>query len=141
MPSVYEHHHAVQPHEIDRNGHVNNVAYVAWMQDAAVAHSTAQGWSTEQYEEYGTAWIARSHSIEYLTEALAGDTVVVRTWVADMKKVMSRRRYRILRASDEVILATAETNWVYVSVEQRQPTRIPPEMVDAFDVVDDEAWP
>lgn len=135
MPAVYEHRHAVRPDEIDGNGHVNNVAYVAWMQDAAVAHSTAQGWSTERYAEHGTAWIARSHSIEYLAEGLPEDTVVVRTWVADMKKIMSRRRYEILRESDGTLLATAETNWVFVGVEKRQPKRIPPEVADAFEIV------
>lgn len=135
MPSIFEHHLTVAASEIDGNGHVNNVAYVSWMQDAAVAHSTTQGWSPERYEERRLAWIARSHTIEYLAEAFLGDAVIVRTWVAEMRKVMSLRRYRILRPEDGVVLATAETNWVFVDAHRRQPLRIPPEIANAFEVV------
>lgn len=134
MPALFEHRRVVDETEIDGNGHVNNVAYVAWMQDAAVAHSTAQGWSPERYAEHGTAWIARSHGIEYLAEAFLGDGIVVRTWVAGMRKVMSRRRYRIERA-DGQLLATAETNWVFIDTTRRQPQRIPDEVGGAFDVL------
>ncbi len=44
MPDVFEYSHVVDPQEIDELGHANNVAYVAWLQAAAVAHSAAQGW-------------------------------------------------------------------------------------------------
>ena len=37
MPSVFEYHHTVAAGEIDVQGHANNVAYIQWMQDAAVA--------------------------------------------------------------------------------------------------------
>ena len=40
---------------IDRNGHVNNVRYVQWMQDAAEAHSASLGWPTERYAALGRA--------------------------------------------------------------------------------------
>ncbi|MEZ6045425.1 MAG: acyl-CoA thioesterase [Planctomycetaceae bacterium] len=70
MPPVYEHHLKVQPEEIDGQGHVNNVVYLRWMQDAAVAHSTHQGWSNARYWEAGYGWVVRTHHIEYLKEAL-----------------------------------------------------------------------
>ena len=44
MPPIYHHRHTVLQSEIDSLGHANNVAYVEWMQLAAVAHSAAQGW-------------------------------------------------------------------------------------------------
>ena len=40
MPAIYLYSHTVRPEEIDGLGHVNNVCYVSWMQDAAMAHST-----------------------------------------------------------------------------------------------------
>ena len=42
--------------EIDEHGHANNVRYVAWMQSAAVAHSSAQGWTPQRYRELGSGW-------------------------------------------------------------------------------------
>ena len=39
---------------IDANGHVNNVHYVQWMQNAAEAHSAALGWPAARYRAIGT---------------------------------------------------------------------------------------
>ena len=105
MPEVFEYRRVVGDDEIDELGHANNVAYVAWLQAAAVAHSTAQGWPGTRYRQLGQGWVVRSHTIEYLQPAFAGDPLVVRTSVATMKKVTSLRRYHILRESDEQLLA------------------------------------
>lgn len=134
MPAIHEHRRVIDATEIDGNRHANNVAYVAWMQDAAVEHSSVQGWPPDRYAEQGVAWIARSHTIEYLAEAFLGETIVVRTWVADMRKVTSRRRYRIER-DDGTLLATAETNWAFIDTTKRSPRRIPPEVAKSFEVV------
>ena len=132
MPEIYFHSHTVEPAEIDELGHANNVAYVAWLQAAAVAHSAAQGWPPERYRALGQGWVVRAHAIEYLQPAFAGDRAVVETWVATMKKVTSLRRYRIVRAGDGELLATAETNWAFVDLASGKPVRIPPEIAAAF---------
>lgn len=134
MPAVYEHHHTVLPEEIDAQGHVGNVHYVSWMQAAAVAHSSAQGWTPQRYQEAGAGFVVRSHLIEYLQPAFAGDQIVVRTWVADFKKATSLRKYRIVRAADGATLARAETNWAFISRDTGTLSRIPPELAQCFEV-------
>jgi acyl-CoA thioester hydrolase len=98
---------------IDALGHVNNVEYVRWMQEAATAHSDAAGCTAATFAD-GAVWVVRSHHIEYLRPALAGDTVEVRTWVEDLRRVASLRRYEFVRPGDGAILARGETDWVYV---------------------------
>jgi len=136
MPEIYEHQHTVRPEEIDGQGHANNVVYVEWMQAAAIAHSAAQGWPGTRYRQLGQGWVVRSHRIEYLQPARAGDAIVVQTWVADMKKVSSLRRYRIVRRSDRALLATAETKWAFVDYATGQPARIPAEVSESFQALD-----
>ena len=116
MPAIFELRHTVQPSEIDGQGHVNNIEYLRWMQDAAVEHSAVQGWTSERYLDFGAVFVVKSHQIEYLQPAFAGDAIVVRTWVADMKKVTSLRRYRIVRAAGdrEIVLAVAATDWAFI---------------------------
>jgi len=139
MIGIFDYRHTVAADEIDELGHANNVAYVAWMQAAAVAHSAVLGWTTERYLELGVGWVARRHTIEYLRPAFAGDELIVETRVADMKKVTSRRVYRILRRSDGELLARAETDWAFVNYATGRPTRIPAEIAGAFPVRTD--WP
>ena len=123
MPAIFEYHHTVCNDEIDALGHANNVCYVRWMQDAAVAHSTALGWPGQAYRRLGSGWVVRSHAIEYRQPARAGDRIVVQTWVAAFKRVTSLRRYRIVRPADAALLATAETQWAFINFATGQPAR------------------
>ena len=63
MPAIFAHHHRVRTDEIDEQGHVNNLRYLAWMQTAAIAHSAAQGWTGQRYRDLGSGWVVRSHFI------------------------------------------------------------------------------
>jgi len=137
MPAIYEHPHTVAPAEIDALGHASNLAYLAWMQDAAVAHSAAQGWPGEAYQQLGQGWVVRAHEITYLRPAFAEEQIVVRTWVATLRKASSLRRYEILRPADGKTLATAATDWAFVTYDTGMPARIPAEVSGAFVLLPD----
>lgn len=125
---------------IDGNGHVNNVQYVHWMQEAAMAHSAELGWPRERYAEIGRTWIIRSHTIEYYHSAYAGDHLTILTWVADLHKFRSLRKYKFYRPADDVVLATAATLFIFCDLRTGKPVTIPPEVQAAYTVVgpDDE---
>ena len=137
MPAILEDERNVVSSEIDLMGHVNNIEYLRWTQRAAVRHSDAQGWTTEDYLRLGLGWLVRSHQIEYRQPALLGDAIIIRTWVADMKKVTSLRRFQILRSADQTLLAEAATNWAFVNFQTGSLCRIPNEVSSAFEVVGD----
>jgi acyl-CoA thioester hydrolase len=140
MPAVFHFPHRVTADELDAViRHVNNLVYLKWMQEAAVAHSAVQGWPADRYRELGAGWVVRTHQIEYLQPAFAGDEIVVRTWVADLKKVTSLRRYQIVRTASEkeVVLAAAATDWAFIHFATHQLKRIPPEVASAFEIVGD----
>ncbi len=125
---MYRHQLEVQPADIDALGHVSNVAYLRWVQDVALAHSSALGWSFERYVSLGMFFVVRRHEIDYLRPALEGDRVELRTWVDGWTAATSLRRTRIVRASDDVELATAVTTWAMVSAQGGRPCRIPREL-------------
>ncbi len=135
MPEFYLHEHTVHEDEIDPLGHANNVAYVQWMQDAAIAHSTAQGWPMSRYRELGFAWVVRRHTVEYLLPAAEGDRITIKTWVADMQRVTSLRCYEI--HSGDKLLARAETNWAFIRTVDGRLARIPDAVSRSFILVAD----
>jgi acyl-CoA thioester hydrolase len=120
---------------IDINGHVNNVHYVQWMQEAAMAHSAALGWSTERFLDLGRTWIIRSHSIEYFHSAYAGDTLEILTWVASFQKIRSLRKYKFIRPLDGTVLASAATVFIFCDLRTGRPISIPPEVQQAYPVI------
>src|SRR5262249_9156223 len=107
---------------VDGNRHVNSVAYVQWMQDAAIGHAEACG-GARLAREQGGAWFVRMHRIEYLKPAFLDDEITVLTWVANWRKVRSLRRYRFIR--DQTVLAEGETDWVFVDSATSRPKPIP----------------
>jgi acyl-CoA thioester hydrolase len=138
MPGIYHHDVTVTSDDIDGQGHVSNVVYVRWMQEAGLAHSSAVGWPGERYAAAGVGWVARSHRIDYFKPAFADEQIVVQTWVAYFKRASSLRRYRIVRRTDETVLAIAETNWAFVNLATGAPLRIPPEILECFETRADE---
>jgi acyl-CoA thioester hydrolase len=128
---IYKQQFTVPPDAVDENGHVNNVMYVQWMQDIAVSHYTFIG-GTALIQELGCTWVVREHKIEYLLPAFAGEEIEVQTWVADIRRVRSLRKYRFVRLADEQTLVRGETDWVLVDAETGHPHRIPPKAANIF---------
>jgi acyl-CoA thioester hydrolase len=138
MIAVYHHRHTVTAGEIDQLGHAGNIHYVRWMQDAAVSHSEALGWPLERFLVLGAGWVVRSHQVTYLRQALEREVIEVRTWVANMRRSTSLRKYEIRNAAGD-LLARAETEWAFIDYALQRPVRVPPEVVSSFPVVDEEA--
>ena len=68
---------------IDANGHVNNVVYVGWLQDAGTAHWNAR---FDEATRAKWSWVATRHEIDYLRGIEPGaEGVVARTWVGDRR--------------------------------------------------------
>lgn len=118
--------------DVDELGHVSNVAYVRWIQDVAVAASTARGYDFAAYQALGAVFVVRRHEIEYLSPAFGGDRIVLVTWVESFRGASSIRRTEIVRATDEKHLVTAVTRWVLVGTADAKPRRIPREMAQRF---------
>jgi acyl-CoA thioester hydrolase len=129
---IFEYVHTVAENEIDGQGHANNVAYIQWFQDSAIAHSSALGWTPERYREVGFGWVAKSHTIEYLRPSFLGEEIVVETKISERRRVAYTRSYRIVRRSDNTLLARGETVWAFINYETGRPVPILPEIEAPF---------
>ena len=115
---------------IDENGHVNNVAYVQWMQDIAVEHYSSIGGVTAQGPN--ATWVVREHRIEYLLPAFEGEEIEIKTWVENIRRVRSLRKYEFVRKSDAKLLVKGETDWVFVDQGSGRPIPIPEAVSKVF---------
>lgn len=130
ISSVYSKTMRIPRDAIDGNGHVNNVVYVQWMQDIAVEHYASIGGVEAQGP--GATWVVREHKVEYLVPAFEGEEIEVRTWVDDIRRVRSLRKYEFVRRSDAKVLVKGETDWVFVDVKTGRPQAVPQEVVETF---------
>jgi acyl-CoA thioester hydrolase len=117
---------------IDFNGHVNNITYLAWMIDAAERHSESVGYGHEACLALGGTWVAKSHHIEYKRPAFEGDELRMETWVEEIGKIMSIRRYRLSNLKKDMVICEGSTEWVFVDSKKMRPIKIPEVVVEAF---------
>lgn len=134
MGKIFHHEFLVPPEVVDINNHVNNVAYVQWMQDVAVAHYRSVG-GTVETQKVGATWVARSHQITYLRPAFEGDRIRLLTWVTNLRKARSTRKYKFLRLDDDTVITTGETEWVFVDITTGRPRSVPVEVSQCFELV------
>lgn len=117
--------------DIDVWGHLNNVAWVRWVQQVAEAHSAAVGFDLARYHELCVSWVVRRHEIEYLSPAYEGDRVTAVTWIGGLGSSSSERRTLFKKTEGGESLVRASTLWVLVDASGR-PTRIPQVVRAAF---------
>lgn len=131
-PAVLERAFRVRLYECDAYGHVNHANYLRYMQEAALDASAAVGYDVARYNTLGRLWLIRETDITYLRPLVYGDTVIVKTWVGDFRRVRSRRMYELRLAGSDEPVATGATEWVFLDATTLRPSTPPPEMVAAF---------
>jgi acyl-CoA thioester hydrolase len=140
LSGIYRYDFRVPEDVVDENGHVNNVVYVRWMQEAAIRHSESVG-CTQATKAVGASWIVRSHEIEYLQPVFAGDDISILTWVSNFRKVRSLRKYKFIRTCDNTVLAQGATDWVFIDTQRKRPRLISKEIREVFELVTEEQEP
>ena len=107
--------------DIDELGHVNNIVYLRWVQEAAVAHWRALAPADAQA---GLAWVVLRHEIDYSRAAMLGDELLARTWVGAAEGLSFERHTEIVRRRDARVLARARTLWCPVDMASGRPRRV-----------------
>ena len=120
----------VKPDDLDELDHVNNVRYVQWVQDVAKDHWN-QNVTADILEHY--FWVVVSHHIEYKGAAVLDDEIRIKTYVTRSEGVTSTRVVEMYRKADDKLLVKAETNWCFMSIKSKRPTRITAEIANLFE--------
>ncbi len=129
-PGVFEHAFRVSPEDIDRLGHVNNVVYLRYAQDAAVAHWYAV---VDQEHRDSMVWVVRRHEIDYLKPALENDELVARTWVGAPQRGNPRAVHRDPQIPRRRGLASVRSVWVALDAQTLRPRRVTEQLRSFFE--------
>lgn len=119
----FSHSFTVAAADIDALGHVNNVAYVRWIQDVAVAHWFSVT-DTPTREKY--TWMLTRHEIDYKKQAFEGERITAATWVGEASRVTWERFTEIRRGED--LLVKARSVWCLIDRATLKPARISDEI-------------
>jgi acyl-CoA thioester hydrolase len=123
----FSHSFPVSAEDIDAQNHVNNVAYVRWIQEAAVAHWMS---ATNEATREKLTWIVTRHEIDYQKPAFENEEITATTWVGEPTRVSWERFTEIRRG--ETLLVKARSVWCLIDRDSLKPTRITTELKELF---------
>ncbi len=117
--SVFETTYTVIASDIDELNHVNNVVYLRWIQNIANLH-----WTQLKQDEDTSAyvWVVIRHEIDYIGQALLGDSIVAKTWVGETGGIRSIRHVEFYKNNKPIV--KAKTTFCLVNAKTFKPTRI-----------------
>lgn len=127
---AYVHPLQVLPSDIDELGHANNVVWLRWVNEAALAHSESLGYGPAGLVALSVLWIVRRHDIEYLLPAFVDDQLEAVTWAHSLSGASSVRHTLIKREGR--VAARAETTWVTIDAKTHKPIRVPKPLLTAY---------
>ncbi|MDF2453636.1 MAG: acyl-ACP thioesterase [Bacteroidota bacterium] len=119
----------IYPTDIDENGHVNNIVYLKWVQDIAIAH-----WNSVATQDMKTnlLWVVSRHEIDYLKSAYLDSKLTAKTWVTEPNGAKSDRHVVIYEAETNSDIAKIKTTWYLLDVQTKRPKRIESDIANVF---------
>lgn len=126
LPDPHIVHLAVESGDIDEYAHVNNAVYLKWFDRAAWSHSGALGVPMARCLALRRGMAALRTEIDYLRAAVAGDRVLVATWITSSdRRLRVERRFQVRRECDGETLARARTVYVCLNLDTGRASRMP----------------
>jgi acyl-CoA thioester hydrolase len=124
---MFRHPIAIDPADIDHMGHVNNAAYLKWVQDAVVDY-----WRTVAPPDAVARhlWVALKHEITYLRPTFLQDVVVAEV-IAEKVEGARAMFTTVLRRGEEV-LSEIKSSWCCLDAATRRPARLARDVVGRF---------
>jgi acyl-CoA thioester hydrolase len=126
---IFEYPISVQQIDIDEQGHVNNISYLKWVQEVAIAH-----WNSVATEEMSKLymWVVSRHEIDYLKQAYLHTNLVAKTWVVEPDGAKSERYVTICDTANGDMIAKIKTTWYLLDFKTKRPKRIEADLADIF---------
>lgn len=113
----------IYTYHIDFAGHVNNIIYVQWLENARVKLIEAMGLSIAQIaDEDKILPIITETTIRYKKPLFLNDTVQVEVWVSEMFNVSANFKFRFLNGKGETC-STAQQKVLFIDNESQKPSR------------------
>lgn len=115
--------------DIDELGHVNNVVWVRWIQDIAVAHWESVAPPDHQANH---VWVITRHEVDYRGNVRLGETVTGETWVPTPPKGARFDRHVRFFDAGGTVKVEAITTWALLDRTSGRLMRVTPEIAAPF---------
>lgn len=118
-------------YEMDEYQHVNNAAYLNYLEQATIDADASLGYDIKDLNALGGHFLVGQHDIEYLRPARYGDTLTIDTWVGEVTRDTVTRHYAMRLHGGEPAIR-AQTRWAWIDLASGKPADIPASLREAL---------
>ena len=113
----------VYTYQIDFVGHVNNIVYIQWLENARIKLIEAMGLTITQMAEVDEILpIITETDIKYKKPFFLHNKVSIEVWVSEMFNVSANFKFRFLNENGEVC-SIAQQKVLFIDKETLRPSR------------------
>ncbi len=136
---------SIKYHQTDGSGILSPTALLEILQDAAIDHSDALGYTLDYMAKHQWGWAVIHWHIVLLRMPAHAETIQVQTWSNKCRKIQAERSYIIKDGTGNPI-AKAMSRWVLMDFAKRKPATVPDHMIanygtDQIPAIEGEKYP
>jgi acyl-CoA thioester hydrolase len=121
----------IYSYQIDLLGHVNNAAYIHWMEIGRTKLLEAVGLPTQKIVQQGFAPVLVHTSITYKSPLYLGDCVSVEVWLSELNHASAVLQFRF-HNQHKMLAAEGLQKGLFVDLQTMRPRRLFPEQKALF---------
>lgn len=119
--------------EVGKSNLITNGALLSFMEDAGGLHSQSVGYGMNEIESTHLSWILLGWKLKVFSRPVYGSKIKIITWGRNFTRAYALRDFEAYDENDNLV-AIATSKWVLVNTEINRLTRIPPEVVSAYEI-------
>ncbi|MDR1789879.1 MAG: hypothetical protein LBR12_06025 [Opitutaceae bacterium] len=116
--------------DVDRDEIILLPSLFKWLQEAAIRHANLFDAGTRMMTGRGESWVLNRLSAKIFQWPRFEDTLRAETWSSGIRGFRGYREFRVFNGDTPVLAASSL--WLYVNLETKALTRVPPEILDTF---------
>lgn len=134
MYAKFETEIVVRPSDIDYNGHVHQSVYLDYLLFARVDQmKRCYKVPMEEFFKRGYSWATKSTTINYKKPLFMDETVTVRTWIRNIKRMTVEVGFQFLKNSGHVA-AEGHSVFFLLNTRKGKPEAIPEDLIQKYSI-------
>ena len=134
---IYSFTSKVRYSEIGQDREMSLYHLLASLQDCCTFHAEEVGVGLEWMEAHGLAWVLADLQMKIHRYPVFGETITVSTWAHGFRGFIGDR-YFTIKAEDGSDIAAVKSEWILLSLKNGLPTRVMPDLTDAYGIHSEE---
>jgi acyl-CoA thioester hydrolase/thioesterase-3 len=133
--STFETELTVRPDDIDMNNHVHNTKYLDYVLAARYDQmARCYGMSMEMFTQRGLGWVVNTCFIQFKRPLFLGETIRVRTHIADVADTHAKVAFEILKKSSGKLSADGYFDYTLINTSTGRAEKLPADVIEKYSI-------